>query len=77
MDARIKRAGLADRIRNRLVEPGPLPFADASFDVVFSKVSLAQIPEKIALFAEGKRVLRPDGRFCAISSDGTTLHIKR
>jgi phosphoethanolamine N-methyltransferase len=65
MDARIERAGLADRIRSQLVDPGPLPFADGSFDVVFSKDSLVQIPEKAALFAEVKRVLRPDGRFVA------------
>jgi SAM-dependent methyltransferase len=65
MDARIERAELADRIRSRLVEPGPLPFADASFDVVFSKDSLVQIPEKAALFAEVRRVLHPGGRFIA------------
>lgn len=65
MEARIERAGLADRIRGRLVGPGPLPFADASFDVVFSKDSLVQIPEKSALFAEVRRVLRPGGRFIA------------
>jgi len=65
MDARIERAGLADRIRSQLVDPGPLPFADGSFDVVFSKDSLVQIPEKTTLFAEVKRVLRPHGRFIA------------
>jgi ubiquinone/menaquinone biosynthesis C-methylase UbiE len=65
MDARIERAGFADRIRSRLVEPGPLPFTDGSFDVVFSKDSLVQFPDKPALFAEVKRVLRPGGRFIA------------
>jgi SAM-dependent methyltransferase len=65
MDARIERAGLADRIRSRLVVPGPLPFADDCFDVVFSKDSLVQIPEKTTLFAEVIRVLRPGGRFIA------------
>jgi phosphoethanolamine N-methyltransferase len=65
MDARIARAGLADRIRSRCVEPGPLPFPDASFDVVFSKDSIVQIPDKPALFAEVFRVLRPGGRFLA------------
>jgi ubiquinone/menaquinone biosynthesis C-methylase UbiE len=65
MDARLECAGLADRIRSRLVQPGPLPFADGSFDVVFSKDSLVQISEKTALFAEVKRVLRPSGRFIA------------
>jgi phosphoethanolamine N-methyltransferase len=65
MDARIARAGLADRIRSQLVTPGPLPFPDRSFDVVFSKDSLVQIPDKPALFAEVFRVLRPGGRFIA------------
>ena len=31
MDERITRAGLRDRITPTLVEPGPLPFADATF----------------------------------------------
>jgi phosphoethanolamine N-methyltransferase len=65
MDARIAGAGLADRIRNVCIEPGPLPFADASFDVVFSKDSIVQIPDKPGLFAEVHRVLRPGGRFIA------------
>jgi len=65
MDARIARAGLADRITGQLVTPGPLPFAASSFDVVFSKDSLVQIPDKAALFAEVRRVLRPGGRFIA------------
>ena len=65
MRARIERAGLADRIRGIEVKPGPLPFAEARFDVVFSKDSLVQIPDKPALFAEVLRVLRPGGRFIA------------
>ncbi len=65
MDERVARAGLADRIRSRLVEAGPLPFDANSFDVVFSKDSIVQIPDKSALFAEVHRVLRPGGRFLA------------
>jgi ubiquinone/menaquinone biosynthesis C-methylase UbiE len=65
MDARIARARLSDRIASRCVEPGPLPFAAGSFDVVFSKDSIVQIPDKQALFAEVHRVLRPGGRFLA------------
>jgi SAM-dependent methyltransferase len=60
-----KRAGLAGRIRGVKVEPDGLPFAVASFDVVFSKDSLVQIPEKPALFADTLRALRPGGRFIA------------
>jgi ubiquinone/menaquinone biosynthesis C-methylase UbiE len=65
MQARIERVHLTDRIRGVRVAGGPLPFADASFDVVFSKDSLVQIPDKPGMFAEVLRVLRPGGRFIA------------
>jgi len=62
---RIERAGLADRIDAVCVEPGPLPFPDEQFDVVFSKDAIVQIPGKAALFSEIRRVLKPGGRFIA------------
>jgi ubiquinone/menaquinone biosynthesis C-methylase UbiE len=65
MQARIERTNMTGRIRGLLVEGGPLPFPEASFDVVFSKDSLVQIPDKPAIFAEVRRVLRPGGRFIA------------
>jgi ubiquinone/menaquinone biosynthesis C-methylase UbiE len=65
MRERVERARLTDRIRAVQVTGGPLPFADGSFDVVFSKDSLVQIPDKPAIFAEVLRVLRPGGRFIA------------
>lgn len=65
MRARIERADLSGRIRAVQVTAGPLPFADAGFDVVFSKDSMVQIPDKPAIFAEILRVLRPGGRFIA------------
>ena len=65
MQARIERAGMTDRIRGLQVAGGPLPFADGGFDVVFSKDSLVQIPDKPAIFGEVLRVLRPGGRFIA------------
>jgi SAM-dependent methyltransferase len=65
MQARIERACMTDRIQGLQVGSGPLPFADGSFDVVFSKDSLVQIPDKPAIFAEVLRVLRPTGRFIA------------
>jgi ubiquinone/menaquinone biosynthesis C-methylase UbiE len=61
----VARRSLADRIEFRQVTPGPLPFAEARFDVVFSKDSLVQIPDKPALFAEIRRVLAPRGLFVA------------
>jgi SAM-dependent methyltransferase len=65
MQERVERARLTDRIRGLQVAGGRLPFADASFDVVFSKDSLVQIPDKPVIFAEVLRVLRPAGRFIA------------
>lgn len=58
---RARRLGLADRITYRLVEPGSLPFADATFDVVFSKDAIIHVRDKGALYAEVFRVLRPGG----------------
>lgn len=68
------RRGVADRVEVRLVEPGPFPFADESFDVVFSKDSIIHITDKDFLAGEAYRVLRPGGWFAAsdwlISHDG-------
>lgn len=58
---RASRAGVAARVDTRQVTPGPLPFADASFDVVFSKDSIVQIPDKPTVFREAHRVLRAGG----------------
>ncbi|MGB0902012.1 class I SAM-dependent methyltransferase [Halocynthiibacter sp.] len=55
----------ADQITLVLTNPGPLPFNDASFDVVFSKDSLIHVPDKGAMFTEILRVLKPGGTFAA------------
>jgi ubiquinone/menaquinone biosynthesis C-methylase UbiE len=39
-----------------------MPFDDASFDVVISNGVIDLIPDKDAVFAEIRRVLRPGGR---------------
>ena len=61
MAQRIERAGLRGHITTRCVKPGPLPLADDSFDVVFSKDAIVQIPDKEAVFADAYRLLRPGG----------------
>jgi phosphoethanolamine N-methyltransferase len=61
----IERARVADKIELKIVEPGPIPFDDDSFDVVFSKDSLVHIEDKPALFREILRVLKPGGVFAA------------
>jgi SAM-dependent methyltransferase len=65
MQKRIEREGLGSRIRGQRVDGGPLPFGEASFDVVFSKDSMVQIPDKPGIFREVLRVLKPGGRFIA------------
>ena len=59
--ARVAAAGLAERISIRMVSPGPFPFEDGAFDVVFSKDSMIHIPDKRALYADIHRVLVPGG----------------
>ena len=56
---------LVEKIKYILVEPGPLLFESASFDIVFSKDALLHIPDKKMLFSEIMRVLKPGGLFLA------------
>ncbi len=63
----VSHRGLEDRVVLKRVEPGPLPFDDESFDVVFSKDAIIHIHDKGALFHEIYRVLRPGG--CVAMSD--------
>jgi ubiquinone/menaquinone biosynthesis C-methylase UbiE len=55
-------AGVGDRVSYRVIISGPLPFDDATFDVVFSKDAIIHVNEKEALYQEAFRVLRPAGR---------------
>lgn len=57
--------GVSDRVTITKVRPGPFPFPDASFDVVFSKDSIIHIPDKAAMATEAFRVLKPGGQFAA------------
>lgn len=63
--ARVAEAGLSDKIEIQKVMPGPFPFGDESFDIVFSKDSIIHIPDKETMALEAFRVLRPGGRFAA------------
>ncbi len=60
---RIATAGLSDRIDLRAIEPErALPFADASFDVVFTKDAWLHVLDKPALLRDVHRVLKPGGQ---------------
>ncbi|MDJ0709081.1 MAG: methyltransferase domain-containing protein [Woeseiaceae bacterium] len=61
--AEAREAGLHEHCQFLHVQPGGLPFADASFDIVTSSGAVTQTPDKPALFAEVRRVLRPGGHF--------------
>jgi ubiquinone/menaquinone biosynthesis C-methylase UbiE len=53
--------GLDGQCRFQTVSIGPLPFDDASFDIVVSSGAITQTSDKMALLAEILRVLEPGG----------------
>lgn len=55
------RSAVADQLDIQLVSPGPLPYKDGHFDVVFSKDAIIHIPDKQACYQEILRVLKPGG----------------
>jgi SAM-dependent methyltransferase len=63
--SRIQAAGDDRRIEFRHYEPGPLPFADGSFDLVFGKDSWLHVEDKDSFFGEIFRVLKPGGHLAA------------
>ncbi len=68
----VAEAGLEECIDIRLVEPGAVPLADASQDIVFSKDAIVHIPDKEALARDAFRLLRPGGWF--VASDWLIAH---
>ena len=45
-----------------------LPFSDAAFDVVTARHMLYHVPDVAAVLAEFRRVLKPGGRFLAVTN---------
>lgn len=54
-------AGLGERVEFRQVTVGPLGFDDATIDVVYSSGVFTQVEDKLGMFKEVFRVLRPGG----------------
>lgn len=59
---RLANHRLQDQIEYQLVAPGPLPFPNETFDVVFSKDAIIHIQDKHGLYGEAFRVIRPGGQ---------------
>jgi len=54
-------AGLSGRVEFRQVSVGPLALDDETFDVVYSSGVFTQVEDKLAMFKEAFRVLKPGG----------------
>ena len=54
-----RSSGMRDRLTFRHVQPGPLPFSDGCFGMVFSKDSIVDLPQKAPVFSELYRVAAP------------------
>lgn len=53
--------GIASQCGFQKVDAGPLPFDDATFDIVTSAGALTQTEDKASILAEIQRVLKPGG----------------
>jgi SAM-dependent methyltransferase len=58
-----RRTGLADRVDFRHGDALALPFPSESFDVAWTQHSTMNIADKVALYREIHRVVRPGGRY--------------
>ncbi len=63
----VEQAGLSKTVYLTLVEPGPLPFDEAMFDLVHSKAMMCHLPPEDleSLFSEIHRILKPGGGLAA------------
>lgn len=64
--AKQKAAALPFPVTLQIADYQTLPFGGSSFDTVACSLALCGIPDPAQLFAEIKRVLRPDGSLLAI-----------
>lgn len=58
-----ERTGMSEQVAYQVGDLLALPFADASFDVVFTQHVVMNIADRETVYREIARVLRPGGRF--------------
>ncbi len=63
----VRNAGLEDRVAFVQADGMAMPFEDESFDVVISMNVMNVFEDKVALFREVRRVLRPGGTWAFLS----------
>jgi len=72
-----QQLGLAERVSLCQADALQVPFADGSFDVVWSQHTAMNIADKAGFYAEARRVLRPGGQLAfydVLAGDGRELH---
>ncbi len=63
----VEGSGVGDRVEFLLGDAMQLPFDDASFDIAFSMNVMNVFEDKVSLFREVLRVLKPGGRWAFLS----------
>ena len=58
----VDEAGFSDRVEFRVIEPGPIPVGDASFDYLYTSGVICHIEDKHELFKDVWRLLKNGGK---------------
>lgn len=64
---RLRQMGTPRRLRLMRADAGRLPFADASFDVVYAPYVISVVPNPLQAARELRRVCKPTGRVILLS----------